>query len=67
MTKSAEDTVEKFAMGVALLPMEAFGLMILMGALHSFLPVAAIGYWTALGVVFGLDVLAVTLSKLRTV
>ncbi|WP_030962663.1 hypothetical protein [Streptomyces sp. NRRL S-378] len=60
-----EDRFEKLVTGVALLPVEAFGLMILMGALHSFLPVAAIGYWTAFGIVFGIDALAATITKLR--
>lgn len=60
-----EDQIQKLVTGIALLPVEAFGLMILLGALHSFLPVAAIGYWTAFGIVFGIDALAATAMKFR--
>ncbi|MER6485729.1 hypothetical protein ABT264_19500 [Streptomyces virginiae] len=60
-----EGQFQKIVVGAALLPVEAFGLMILLGALHSFLPVAAIGYWTAFGIVFGIDALAATVTKVR--
>ncbi|WP_405620267.1 hypothetical protein [Streptomyces sp. NBC_00076] len=56
----------KFAANVALLPLQAWVLMLVLGAVHSVAaPVAAVGYGTSLLFILGTDLLAVTAKKFR--
>jgi hypothetical protein len=43
-----------------------WGLMLLMGALHSFIPaIPAIGYWASVGIIFILNILLGLVLRLR--
>ncbi len=56
----------KVAAGLALLPVQAWILMLFAGALHGIAaPVAAFGYGTAILIILGVDLVAVTTKKFR--
>ncbi|MGI5404142.1 hypothetical protein ACQEVG_32770 [Streptomyces sp. CA-135486] len=56
----------RFVGALAMLPVQAWALMLVFGAVHSMAaPVAAVSYATALGLVLGLDLAAYTTKKFR--
>ncbi|MEV5319149.1 hypothetical protein AB0K92_16090 [Streptomyces sp. NPDC052687] len=60
------DSVTALMANLALLPLHAWILMLVLGAVHSVIaPVAAVGYGTALLFVLGVDLVAVTSKKFR--
>ncbi|MEU8840249.1 hypothetical protein AB0D97_14110 [Streptomyces roseus] len=64
--RKSDEAVIKATGGLLLLPLEAWLLMLVLGALHvAGAPVAAIGYGTALLIVLGVDLLAFTTKKFR--
>lgn len=64
--RKADEAVTATVGSVMVLPLEAWILMLVVGALHGMgAPVAAIGYGTALLIVLGVDLLAYTSKKFR--
>lgn len=64
--EAVQRSATNFLVNVAFLPLHAWVLMLVLGAVHSvFAPVAAVGYGTALLFVLGVDLLAVTSKKFR--
>ncbi|MFJ6720506.1 hypothetical protein [Streptomyces sp. NPDC091259] len=66
-TKRRErEAVAALSGNVLLLPLEAWALMLVVGALHGlFAPVASVGYGTAVLLVLGVDVAAHMAGKFR--
>jgi hypothetical protein len=64
--RKADEAAMATVGGVMVLPLEAWILMLVVGALHGAgAPVAAIGYGSALLIVLGIDLLAYTAKKFR--
>lgn len=64
--RKAEEVLVKATVGVVLLPLEAWILMLVLGAVHGIVaPVAAVGYGTAFLFALGFDLLAHLVRKLR--
>ncbi|MFF1625579.1 hypothetical protein [Streptomyces sp. NPDC058272] len=60
------NNVTKLAANLALLPVQAWILMLALGAVHSVVaPVAAVGYGTSLLFILGFDVLSDLMKKFR--
>jgi hypothetical protein len=64
--RKTDEALIKLTGGALLLPLEAWLLMLVVGALHGVgAPFAAVGYGTALLLVLGVDLLAYTAKKFR--